>query len=180
VKIPFAHLLLWLPAILSGTSALAAEAPPPAPPLVFAFELRATVADPVVIGQVPHGLRRIVAITGGTVRGPSLSGVVVPNSGADWQMIQPDGFSELDTRYTLRTDKGELIYVQNVGIRHAPPDVMKRLNAGEVVDPKLVYFRTSAKFETAAPELQVLTRSIFIGVGERAPNEVVVRFYRVE
>ena len=152
----------------------------PAPPLVFAFELRATVADPVVLGQVPHGLRRIVAITGGTVRGPLLSGVVVPNSGADWQVIQPDGFSELDTRYTLRTEKGQLVYVQNVGIRHAPPDVMQKLNSGQVVDPKLVYFRTTAKFETAAPELQVLTRSIFIGVGERSPNEVIVRFYRLE
>jgi hypothetical protein len=161
-------------------SSRAEEGAPPAPPLVFAFELRATVADPVVLGQVPHGLRRIVAITGGTVRGPLLSGIVVPNSGADWQVIQPDGFSELDTRYTLRTDKGQLVYVQNVGIRHAPPEVMQKLNSGQVVDPKLVYFRTSAKFETAAPELQVLTRSIFIGVGERAPNEVVVRFYRVE
>jgi hypothetical protein len=156
------------------------EAAPTAPRLVFAFELRATVADPVVLGQVPHGLRRIVGITGGTVRGPLLNGVVVPNSGADWQVIQPDGFSELDTRYTLRSDKGQLVYVQNVGIRHAPPDVMQKLNSGQVVDPKLVYFRTSAKFETAAPELQVLTRSIFIGVGERAPNEVVIRFYRVE
>ncbi len=180
MKNPLAHVLLWLSAILSGTSALAADAPPPAPPLVFAFELRATVADPVVIGQVPHGLRRIVAITGGTVRGPSLSGVVVPNSGADWQMIQPDGFSELDTRYTLRTDKGELIYVQNVGIRHAPPDVMKRLNAGEVVDPKLVYFRTVPKFETTSPDLKWLTRSIFVGVGERSPNEVIVRFYQLQ
>ena len=106
---------------------------PPAPPLVFAFELRATVADPVVLGQVPHGLRSIVGITGGTVRGPLLNGSVVPNSGADWQLIQPDGFSELDTRYTLRTDKGQLVYVQNVGIRHAPPDVMQKLNSGQVV-----------------------------------------------
>lgn len=155
-------------------------AAPPAPALVFAFELRATVADPVIIGQVPHGLRRIVAITGGTVRGPSMNGVVVSNSGADWQMIQPDGFSELDTRYTLKTDKGELVYVQNVGIRHAPPEVMKRLNAGEVVDPKLVYFRTVPKFETTAPDLKWLTRSVFVGVGERSPNEVIVRFFRLE
>ena len=153
---------------------------PPPPALVFAFELRAKVDNPVVIGQVPHGLRRIVAITGGTVRGPQMNGEVVPNSGADWQLIQPDGFSELDTRYTLRSDKGELVYVQNGGIRHAPPDVMKRLNAGEVVDPKLVYFRTVPKFETTAPGLQWLTRSVFVGVGERSPNEVIIRFYRVE
>jgi hypothetical protein len=158
----------------------AASEAPVAPPLVFAFELRATVGNPVVIGEVPHGLRRIVAITGGTVRGPALQGVVVPDSGADWQLIQPDGFTELDTRYTLRTDKGELIYVQNVGIRHAPPEVMQRLNAGQIVDPGLVYFRTVPRFETSAPALQWLTRSIFVGVGERSPNEVIVRFYRLE
>ena len=64
--------VLALVAGLWGSSMSAADAgkasvpaaPPPAPALVFAFELRATVADPVVIGQVPHGLRRIVAITG--------------------------------------------------------------------------------------------------------------------
>src|SRR5512145_3192343 len=103
----------------SAADAAASAQAPAAPALVFAFELRATVADPVVVGQVPHGLRRIVAITGGTVRGPMLKGVVVPNSGADWPLIQPDGFSELDTRYTLRTEQGQLVYVQNVGIRHA-------------------------------------------------------------
>src|SRR5215207_5477429 len=159
--------------LLGAQSSNAGEAtapPPPPPPLVFAFELRVKVADPVVVGQVPHGLRRIVAITGGTIRGPMLKGVVVPNSGADWQVIQPDGFSELDTRYTLRTEQGQLVYVQNVGIRHAPPEVMKQLNAGQIVDPKLVYFRTVPKFETAAPELQWLTRSVFVGVGERSPN----------
>ena len=187
MKTPLVALCLSLLASLTGPALLAAEtgrandapaAPPPA--LVFAFELRAKVAEPVVIGQVPHGLRRIVAITGGSVRGPMMNGVVVPNSGADWQMIQPDGFSELDTRYTLQSDKGELVYVQNAGVRHAPPEVMKRLNAGEIVDPKLVYFRTVPKFETNAPGLQWLSRSVFVGVGERSPNEVIVRFYRLE
>ena len=155
------------------------RAVPPPPALVFAFELRAQVAAPVEIGQVPHGRRRIVDILGGTVEGPMLSAKVVPG-GADWQLIQPDGFSELDTRYTLRTAQGQLVYVQNAGIRHAPPDVMKKLLAGEVVDPKLVYFRTVPKFETSVPELQWLARSVFVGIGERFPNEVVVRFYRLE
>src|SRR6187402_3104491 len=117
--------------LLHAAEASKAAAPPP-PPLVFAFELRAKVGDPVVIGEVPHGLRRIIAITGGTAIGPQFNAVVVPNSGADWQVIQPDGFSELDTRYTLRTTAGELVYVQNVGIRHAPPEVMQKLNAGQI------------------------------------------------
>ena len=163
-------------------SAETAQQPPtdPSPPtLRFAFEVRAQVAPPTDVGEVPHGRRRIVQITGGTFEGPDIRGRIVPG-GADWQMIQPDGFSELDTRYTLETDKGDIVYVQNAGIRHAPPDVMKRLLAGENVDPALVYFRTVPKFETAAPELQWLARSVFIGIGERYPSDVRIRFWRVE
>jgi len=173
--------LLWslvVPALL-GQTAMAQESRAAAPRLVFAFELRAEVGAPLEVGQVPHGRRRIVAILGGTVEGPSFKAKVLPG-GADWQLIQPDGFSELDTRYTLETEQGQIVYVQNAGMRHAAPDVMQRLLAGEIVDPALVYFRTVPKFETAAPELQWLARSVFVGVGERFPDEVVVRFYRLE
>ena len=52
--------VLSMIACVSRPSLLAAEATGkgerPAPSLVFAFELRANVADPVVIGQGPHGL----------------------------------------------------------------------------------------------------------------------------
>jgi hypothetical protein len=152
---------------------------PAAPKLTYAFELRATVATPTELGQVANGRRRIIDITGGVVDGPVVKGKVRPG-GADWQIVRADGFTELDTRYTIETDKGQLIYVQNPGVRHAPPDVMKKLLAGEMVDPALVYFRTQPKFETSAPELQWLTRSLFVGLGERYPSEVVIRFYRVE
>jgi hypothetical protein len=170
--------LMVVAGIGTVTGVLAQEVPV-APKLTFAFELRAQVGAPVEIGAVPHGRRRIVEILGGTVRGPELEAKVVPG-GADWQLIQPDGFSELDTRYTLETSQGELVYVQNAGIRHAPPEIMQRLLAGEIVDPKLVYFRTVPKFETSAPRLQWLARSVFVGIGERFPSEVVVRFYRLE
>ena len=152
----------------------------PAPPrLTFAFELRARVGNPVEVGQVTHGRRRIVPIEGGTIKGPLLNGTI-PAGGADWQTIQPDGFTELDTRYPIKTDKDELVYVQNGGIRTAAPDVMQKLLAGQTVDPKLVYFRTQPKFETSAPALQWLAKSLFIGTGERYPNEVVIRFFKVE
>jgi hypothetical protein len=154
------------------------KAAPAAPKLTYAFELRATVATPTELGQVANGRRRIIDIAGGTVDG-QIKGKVRPG-GADWQIVRADGFTELDTRYTIETDKGQLIYVQNPGVRHAAPDVMKRLLAGEVVDPALVYFRTQPKFETSAPELQWITRALFVGVGERYPSEVVIRFYRVE
>jgi hypothetical protein len=167
---------------VATTFSLAAQSRPPTPPapgLVFAFELHVNVGAPVMVGQMPQGQRRIVSILGGTFEGPNIKGKVVPG-GADWQIIRADGFSELDTRYTLETDQGQLIYVQNAGMRHAAPAVMEKLLKGETVDPKLVYFRTVPTFETAAPDLQWLTRSIFIGTGERYPTEVVIRFWRVE
>lgn len=162
---------------MAGASGAQSTAPPPG--LTFAFEVRAEVGAPVEVGEIPGGRRRIVPILGGTFEGPGLKGRIVPG-GADWQMIRADGFSELDTRYTLETEQGELVYVQNAGVRHAAPDVMRRLLAGEVVNPSLVYFRTVPTFETAAPRLQWLARSIFVGSGERYPADVVIRFWKVE
>ena len=158
----------------------AASAQSPIPPkLTFAFEVRATVGPPLEVGAVAQGRRRIVPITGGTFEGPNLRGTVMPG-GADWQIVRTDGFTELDTRYTLATDKGQIVYVQNAGMRHAAPDVMERLLAGESVDPAVVYFRTVPKFETASPDLQWLTRAVFVGMGERYPNDVRIRFFRLE
>jgi hypothetical protein len=173
IRVTLALLLMMM-----TTIAIGAQAPQP-PALVFAFELRAQVAPPLVVGEIAAGTRRIVQITGGTFEGPGIKGRVLPG-GADWQIIHPDGFTELDTRYTLETDSGKTVYVQNAGIRHAAPEVMKQLLAGQPVDPALVYFRTVPKFETSAPELQWLTRAIFVGVGQRNPSDVLIRFWRVE
>jgi len=107
-----------------------------------------------------------------------MKGRVLPG-GADWQIVRADGLAELDTRYTLETDDGKLIYVQNPGIRHAPPDVTAKLMAGQPVDPSLVYFRSAPRFETSAPELAWLMRSIFVGTGERHPADVVLRFWKL-
>jgi hypothetical protein len=150
-----------------------------APPLNFVMELRVRVGPAVEIGAVGHGRRRIVPIRGGTFEGPQLRGEVL-DGGADWQIVRADGLTELDTRYTLRTDRGQLIYIRNAGLRHAAPHVVARLLAGEAVDPALVYFRTAPVFETAAPELAWLTRAVFVGDGERHPDLVVMRVWKVE
>jgi Protein of unknown function (DUF3237) len=165
--------------LLSLSAPVQSQDPPIPPALEFAFEVRAEVADPLVVGELPNGTRRIIDILGGTFEGPGIRGRVRPG-GADWQMIRrEDGFTEVDARYTLETDSGSLIYVQNIGIRHAPPDVMRRLNAGETVDQSEIYFRAVPKFETGDPELEWLMRSIFVCTGERYPNGVIIRFYRL-
>ena len=168
-------------ALLLSQSAPAPLPPvPTAPPgLVFAFQARVELGTIMELGQVPRGRRRIIPIVGGTFEGSGMKGRVL-NNGADWQIVRADGLAELDTRYALETDQGQIIYVQNAGMRHAAPDVLAKLAAGQVVDPNLVYFRTVATFETSAPDLQWLTRSIFVGTGERHPTHVIIRFWRLQ
>ncbi len=149
------------------------------PSLSFALTLRVDLGAPLEFGQTVSGRRRIIPILGGTFEGPGIRGEVLPG-GADWQIVRADGVAELDTRYALRADDGALVYIQNAGLRHAPAAIADRLLAGADVDPAAVYFRTSPRFETAAPHLQWLTRSVFVGDGERHPSLVVVRVWRVE
>lgn len=165
--------------LAEGRPDVAAQGAARPPALTLALEARVELGTPMELGQVPRGRRRIIPITGGTFEGSGIKGRVL-NNGADWQIVRADGFAELDTRYALQTDAGQIIYVQNKGIRHAPPDILKRLNSGEAVDPDLVYFRTVPEFETSAPDLQWLTRSIFVGTGERHPSHVIIRFWRLD
>lgn len=147
------------------------------------MEARVTIAPALEIGVTPRGERRIIPITGGTFRGPKLGGRVIPG-GADWQIIRPDGTVELEARYTLEAEAGNggaggLVYVVNRGIRHARREVLQRLREGAAVDPSEYYFRTAPVFETAVPELQWMTRSVFIGDAERLADCVAIRFWRV-
>jgi hypothetical protein len=57
--------------------------------------------------------------------------------------------------------------------------VLSRLNRGEHVDPTSYYFRSAAVFETSAPEHAWLTRAVLVGVGERYPDRVVIRFWEL-
>jgi len=147
------------------------------PSLKHVFDLHVDVGTPIDIGPLGRGRRRSVPIVGGTFEGSGLSGTIL--GGADHQIVRDDDVVEIEARYTLRTGGGALIGVHSAGMRHAPADVMKRLLAGEAVDPAQVYFRTAITFETSAPELAWLMRSIFLGVGTRHPNEVVMGVWRV-
>ncbi|WP_426956322.1 DUF3237 domain-containing protein [Muricoccus radiodurans] len=136
------------------------------------------VGPPVVLGPGPNGERRVIPINGGRVTGPRLEGEVLPG-GADFQLIRPDGVAEIEARYVIRAADGALVYVVNRGLRHAAPEDMDRLLRGEPVPPERVYFRTAPVFETAAPALAWLTRSLFLGYGERRPDSVRIRIVEV-
>jgi hypothetical protein len=145
----------------------------------FAFEAIVTVAAPLMVGPSSRGLRRIVPITGGTVKGPQLNGRVV-SGGADWQVIRPDDVLDVEAKYTLQADDGTLIIVSNKGMRHGPKEIIDKLTHGEAVDPSLYYFRTTAQFEVASDSKHVwLNRAMFVGVGERRADSAVIQFHEV-
>jgi hypothetical protein len=149
------------------------------PQLQVVTDLIADVTQPIDIGDIPQGRRRIIPISGGTVKGPRLNGRMLPG-GADFQVWRSDGCTEIHARYVIETDTGKLIYVENTGLRHGPPEAMQRLAQGLPVDPALIYFRTVAKLETAAPEFAWLTRGIFLCSGARFPDRVVIRYFEVK
>ena len=64
-------------------------------------------------------------------------------------------------------------------MRHASPEVMAALMRSEIVDPALVYFRTVIRFETAAAAHDDLNRTLFLSIGERHPDAVVLRLTRL-
>lgn len=142
------------------------------------FEARVELAGVLTLGRTPLGERRIVNIQGGSFGGERLAGRILPG-GADWQIGRADGATDLDARYTLKTDGGALIQVRSQGIRHGPPDVLARLAAGEAVDSDTYYFRTALRFETGAADLDWLNRLIAIGIGTRLPWAVELRVFEL-
>ncbi|MEZ2297355.1 DUF3237 domain-containing protein [Variovorax sp. RCC_210] len=147
-----------------------------APALEHFADLRVEVGVPQVLGNSARGLRRVVPITGGEAIGHGWRARVLPG-GSDFQLIVSDTLSELDARYGLETDAGDLVYVQNHAVRSASPEVMGKLLRGEPVDAAQVYFRCSPRFETESPSLKWINERMFVGAGARHPAEVVMRFY---
>lgn len=152
---------------------------PPKPQLELIFRASVAVAAPRSLGRTPSGERRIVDIVGGEVTGPRLAGRILPG-GADWQIVRDDGTAVLEARYTIEAADGALIYVRNFGYRHGPPELLMRIARGEDVDPARYYFRAAPVFETAAPELEWLNRTVAVCTGVRTRERVILDFYAVK
>jgi hypothetical protein len=151
----------------------------PTPYLSRVYRLEATLAQPLDLGEVAGGRRRIVPLIGGSFTGRELNGTLLPGASADWQTVLPDGTALGDIRYTLRTDDGDLIYVRSRSVRHGPPEVLARLGRGEDVDASEYTFRASTQIETAAPHLAWLNQGVFISVGGRLADSVIYETWLV-
>lgn len=144
----------------------------------YVFSLAIKVGAILSAGDLGHGTRRVIPILGGTVEGEGIKGTIFP-FGADFQIVRPNGFIELEAKYAFQLDDGAVIYIDNIGIRFAAPEVLAQLNRGERVDPAQVYFRSVPKFETGDPRYRWLMENLFIGVGARHPDRVEIDVHQV-
>jgi hypothetical protein len=143
----------------------------------YVFTITARIAEVMSAGDVGHGVRRIIPIIGGDVRG-QINGKVCP-FGADFQIIRPNELIELEAKYALQTDDGAIVYVENKGIRFGPADLLQKLKRGEPVDPKLIYCRTSPKFETGHEKYRWLMENLFVASVARHADRVVIDVHQV-
>lgn len=155
----------------------------PTPVLEHVADFSFHLAPAVEVGISALGQRRLIPILEGTVKGPLLNGRIMPG-GADFQLVRHDAGDEtttadIEARYVLETDDGAHIYIVNAGVRSGPAPVIARLAQGHEVDPGLVYFRTTPRFETAAPGYRWLMQQLFVATGARYPNRVEMRYFRV-
>ena len=144
----------------------------------YVFTITALIGPVTTAGEIGHGVRRIIPIIGGEVRGPDVNGKVLA-FGADFQIIRPNELIDLEARYAFETDDGATVYVENRGIRFGPVELLQKLRRGEAVDPKLIYFRTVPKFETGDEKYRWLMQHIFVASAARHADRVVIDVHMV-
>ncbi|MCW2389180.1 hypothetical protein M2333_002226 [Sphingobium sp. B11D3B] len=123
--------------------------------------------------------RGFVALAGGVVSGPRLSGHVVPYSGGDWPRLWSSGLVEFEAHYMLEADDGAMIYIHNRGIAYANPEMTARIEAGEQVEPQDHYCRITPRFEAPEGRHAWLNRTVFVGIAERRGNSTFFDYYAV-
>ena len=152
------------------------------PTLVKAFEIRATVDKPILIGQGDRvGRRQLIAITGGEIIGFALPyhGTVLPG-GVDSQVVRPNGRAELSARYGVRLDDGRSFYIQTDGIRTVPPEHVKTVLSGGIAPADVYYCVTRPEFEIYDESLSDLENRVFVVYATRNPDSICLEYYMVE
>lgn len=143
----------------------------------FVLEAKVLV-DPnrIAIDNAKYGRRGIVWITGGTFKGPKIEGTVIPG-GADWQQDRPDGVRELDARYTLKTNDGVIIYINNKVLSRPDPG-NKDLASPDQYRRSVIYFEAPINSKYAW-----LNQYIYLGTLTSATTDkeaaVIVRIWKL-
>ena len=139
----------------------------------FMWDAKVKIANMIDLGESKRGVRRVIPIIGGTFSGPKIKGEVL-SGGEDCQLVRPDGDTELNARYLLKTDDGYVIQVVNKALIHT--------------DAKSKAFYCKSVLDLEAPKsspYDYLNHAIFIGtlkMPDLKPGEepyVVIGVYKL-
>ncbi|QUX95756.1 DUF3237 domain-containing protein [Marinomonas sp. CT5] len=127
----------------------------------------------VEIGAANKGYRGIAPIIGGEFHGKDGFKATVRAGGADWQLERHDGVWELFALYSITTDDGTNIVIDNRGVALDP--------AGSGTPVEDWYIVTNPTFQAPIGKYDWLNKKQFVGTVDAAPDEsyVVVRIYEV-
>jgi hypothetical protein len=126
---------------------------PEAPQAEFVMQLKVTLGETYSCGETQHGRRTVIPITGGTFEGPNIKGTIL-NGGADYQLANAAGRTEVEAIYSIRTDDGVNIHIRNRGII---------ANTKDAQGNPSFYFRCAPQFEAPADSKYAwLNNSLFL------------------
>ena len=147
------HFLVALLTALTLNVSAQVSAPKNTPELEFALQLKVTLGEPFGINNTQHGRRTVIPITGGTFEGPGIKGTIL-NGGADYQLANANGRTEVEAIYCIKTDDGVYIHVRNRGIIANSQDAQGRPS---------FYFKCAPQFEAPADsKYGWLNNSLFV------------------
>jgi hypothetical protein len=148
----------------------------------FLFGLEIDLKPPQVVGPVLKGTRLVSPFKDGFVKSDKINGKILECSG-DWGLLIDSTTFKVDSRATIETDDGALIYIAYSGYSHSNAKVAALIGAGKggELSPSDYYFRTSVSFETGSPRYAWLNHTVAIGVGRfPAAGKVAFRIYAIE
>jgi hypothetical protein len=136
------------------------------PALAPYFTIDVDLELPITVTRDKDRVSQFIPIVGGTVKGPRLSGRVLPYGG-DWAAEHSDGSMSIHARYFIEADDGTRIGVDNAGVWWERPDA----------EP---YFVTTPVFSAGDGPYADLQRSAFVGMGcEVSPTQVSIEVYEI-
>ncbi|HWD51526.1 MAG TPA: DUF3237 domain-containing protein [Acidimicrobiales bacterium] len=125
-----------------------------------------TLAEPIVVGEGPAGVRLIYEVLDLTVEGDRLRGTLLGRAGADWVTVSgPVG--SIDVRCTIQTHDGAIVLAQYLG--------RTDLSGGPGNSPIYV----APRFETADPRYRWLNAVQAVGKGVLDGSRLRYEWYEV-
>jgi uncharacterized protein DUF3237 len=148
----------------------------------FLFDLEIDLTPPQVVGPVLKGIRIISPFKDGFVKSDKINGKLLEGAG-DWGLFIDSMTFKVDSRATIQTDDGALIYMTSSGYSYASAKISAMIGAGKSAElsPSDYYFRSSVAFETSSPKYAWLNRVIAVGVGRfPAAGKVAYQVYAIK